>query len=246
MSYIEKKYRAKITEIFEDLSKLDNDVLEQVRKKSISSVDMIAKLCAACNKQINEILKKYYPEIKEINDKLQIKSELKFYFDLIDYLTDFVKNVETFQKLDERYYDNLIQFIQEKDKLISGKYKRICSQELTAFYDKRTRDNLEKILAEKIEQKNREFFAIGPLEQELKKIGQIAGAKSISIITPRESDKYLLKTVKSVIEYSHGIDEAEAERVGREIKNFLESKKFKALIHAGFILTDAKLLLDNG
>jgi len=146
----------------------------------------------------------------------------------------------------ERYYDNLIQFIQEKDKLISGKYKRICSQELTAFYDKRTRDNLEKILAEKIEQKNREFFAIGPLEQELKKIGQIAGAKSISIITPRESDKYLLKTVKSVIEYSHGIDEAEAERVGREIKNFLESKKFKALIHAGFILTDAKLLLDNG
>jgi len=207
---------------------------------------MIAKLCAAFNKKVNEILKKYYPEIKEINDKLQIKSELKFYFDLLDYLTDFVKNVETFQKLDEMYYDNLIKFIQEKDKLISGKYKQICSQELTAFYDKQTRDNLEKILAGKIESKNREFFAIGPLEQELKKIGQIAGAKSISITTPRESDKYLLETVKSVVEYSHGIDEATADKVGREIKNFLESKKIKVLICSGFILTDAKLLLDNG
>ncbi|MFW9948300.1 MAG: hypothetical protein ACFFDX_15850 [Candidatus Odinarchaeota archaeon] len=246
MSYIEKKYRAKITEIFESLSNLDKDVLEQLNKRTISNVDMIARLCAACNKQINEILKKYYPEIKEINDKLQIKSELKFYFDLIDYLTDFVKNVETFQKLDEKYYDNLIKFIQEKDTLISGKYKQICSQELTAFYDKQTRDNLEKILAEKIERKNREFFTIGPLEQELKKIAQIAGAKSISITTPRESDKYLLKTVKSVIEYSHGIDEAKAENVGREIKNFLESKKFKVLRHSGFILTDANLLLDKG
>lgn len=246
MSYIEKKYRAKITEIFESLSKLDIEILEQVNKRSISSVDMIAKLCAAFNKKVNEILKKYYPEIKEINDKLQIKSELKFYFDLLDYLTDFVKNVETFQKLDEMYYDNLIKFIQEKDKLISGKYKQICSQELTAFYDKQTRDNLEKILAGKIESKNREFFAIGPLEQELKKIGQIAGAKSISITTPRESDKYLLETVKSVVEYSHGIDEATADKVGREIKNFLESKKIKVLICSGFILTDAKLLLDNG
>lgn len=246
MSYIEKKYRAKITEIFESLSNLDKDVLEQLNKRTISNVDMIARLCATCNKQINEILKKYYPEIKEINDKLQIKSELKFYFDLIDYLTDFVKNVETFQKLDEKYYDNLIKFIQEKDTLISGKYKQICSQELTAFYDKQTRDNLEKILAEKIERKNREFFTIGPLEQELKKIAQIAGVKSISITTPRESDKYLLKTVKSVIEYSHGIDEAKAENVGREIKNFLESKKFKVLRHSGFILTDANLLLDKG
>ena len=246
MSYIEKKYRAKITEIFESLSNLDKDVLEQLSKRTISNVDMIARLCAACNKQINEILKKYYPEIKEINDKLQIKSKLKFYFDLIDYLTDFVKNVETFQKLDEKYYDNLIKFIQEKDILISGKYKQICSQELTAFYDKQTRDNLEKILAEKIDRKNLEFFTIGSLEQELKKIGQIAGAKSIFITTPRESDKDLLKTVKSVIEYSHGIDEAKAERVGREIKNFLESKKFKVLIHFGFILTDAKLLLDKG
>ncbi|MFX1588067.1 MAG: hypothetical protein ACFFC1_07930 [Promethearchaeota archaeon] len=245
MSYIEKKYRAKITEIFESLSNLDKDVLKQLDKRTISNVDKIAKLCAACNKQINEILKKYYPEIKEIRDKLQIKSELKFYFDLIDYLTDFVKNVETFQKLDEMYYDNLIKFIKEKDTLISGKYKQICSQELTAFYDKQTRDNLEKILAEKIESKNREFFAIGPLEQELKKIGQIAGAKSIFINTPRESDKYLLETVKSVIEYSDGIDETTAEKVGRIIKDFLESKKFKVLIHSEFILTDAKLLPDD-
>ena len=100
-------------------------------------------------------------------------------------------------------------------------------------------------MAEKIERKNREFFAIGPLEQELKKIGQIAGAKLIIITSPREGDRDLLETVKSVIAYSGGIDEAKAEKVENELKKFLESKKFKVIIQSGFILTDAKLLLDN-
>jgi len=245
MAYIEKKYKAKITEIFENLTKLDTEVLEQLNKKSISIVDEIAKLCAHCNRNINLILKQYYPEIKELDDKLKIKSSLKFYFELIDKLTDFVKNIEQFHKIDDKYYDTLIKFIEDKEKLISGKFSRISAQELTAFYDKATRDFLEKIVAEKFEKREREYFAIGPLEPELKKVGKLAGAKFISILKPQQNHKVLLETVESIIDYSKGIQNKQIEKVGEVIKNFLESKKYKVVVHGGLVLTDAKFLPDN-
>ena len=245
MAYIEKKYKGKIAEIFEKLKKLDTEVLEQLNKKSVSCVDEIAKLCAYCNRNINLILKQYYPDIKELDDKLKIKSLLKFYFELIDKLTDFVKNVEQFHKIDEKYYETLIKFIENKEKLISGKFSKISAQELTAFYDKATRDYLEKLVAEKFERREREYFAIGPLEQELKKIGQLAGAKFISILKPQQNHKILLETVESVIDYSKGIQNKQIEKIGDSIKSFLESKKYKVVVHGGSILTDAKLLPDN-
>lgn len=245
MAYIEKKYKTKIAEIFEDLIELDKEILVQFNKKSIVCVDDIAKLCAQCNRMINKILKQYYPEIKELDDKLKIKASLKFYYELIDILTDFVKNVEQFQKIDEKYYEVVIKFIEAKEKLISGKFANISAQELTAFYDKKTRDTLEKILAEKIERKEREYFAIGPLEQELRKMGHISGAKFISITKPQKNQKILLDHVESVINYSEGIDNKQVEKVGEAIKNYLESKKFKVLIQEGLILTDAKLFPDN-
>ena len=245
MSYIEKKYSAKIDDIFENLSKLDSDLLKLLSQKSIKPIDDIAKLCAVCNKEINQILKKYYPEIKDLDTKLKIKSTLNFYYDLIDQLTDFVKNVETFQKLDERYYDNLINFIREKKLLISGKYRKISAQELTIFYDKKTRETLEKILIEKIENKYHEFFTIGPFEQELKKIGQIAGAKSIYIRSPHKRNGDILESVESIIEYADGIDEAMVKKVGEELKKYLESKKYKVVIQSGVIFTNAKLLPDK-
>ena len=77
--------------------------------------DQIARICAECNKKINLILKKYYPEIKELNDKLTIKTHLKFYYDLIDKLTDFIRNVEQFNKIDDKYYETLIEFINNKN-----------------------------------------------------------------------------------------------------------------------------------
>ncbi|MFX1497790.1 MAG: hypothetical protein ACFFBH_09705 [Promethearchaeota archaeon] len=245
MAYIEKKYKAKIAEIFEDLIEVDKAILTQFHKKSISCVDDIAKLCAQCNRRINKILKQYYPEIKELDDKLKIKASLKFYYELIDILTDFVKNVEQFQKMDEKYYDVVIKFIEEKEKLISGKFANISAQELTAFYDKKTRNDLEKILAEKIQRKEREYFAIGPLEQEIRKIGYMSGAKFISIIKPQKSHKILLDSVESVITYSKGIEDDQLEDVEMAIKDYLESKEFKVIIRAGSILTNAKLLPDN-
>jgi len=99
MSYIEKKYRNKITEVFDDLSAIEQDILRLLTHKSIKFSDKIAKLCALCTKMVNLILKKYYPEIKQINDKLRIKSRLKFYYDLIDKLTHYIRCVEEFQKL---------------------------------------------------------------------------------------------------------------------------------------------------
>jgi hypothetical protein len=261
LSYIKKKYLEKINEIFgKELPQWEEYLLELFDKKSITISDNVAKACAEVNKNVNLILKKYYPEINEIDDKLEIKSQLKFYYDLLDKLTDFIRNLESFQKLDEQYYEFIIDFIKDKEDLISGKYKEICRQELMAFYDKRSRDKLENILAEKLERRERQFFAMGPLEEEIKKIGKAAGASQISIFSAEERnmDKfYVIDNPKSVINYTILSDkEDKLKKIGQEIRTFLRAKGYKAELLIvefsdiiteregliGTIITDADLL----
>ncbi len=248
MSYIEKKYVKKIDELFKGLKVLDERLLELMGDKSIRHVNDIAQICANITKQINVILKKYYPEIKDMRDKLEIKSKLKFYYDLMDKLTDFVRHVENFEQIDDNYYEIFIDFIKEKDILISGKYRVISSQELTAFYDQETRNVLETIIAEKFEAKTHEFFAIGPLEQEIKKIGKIAGADNI-IIKPltEELKKQSFESAQTVMELVVNPEASEGIiiKVGNELKNYLESKKYKVIMKDKKIITDARLLFDK-
>ena len=258
MSYIEKKYREKISEIFNDLKLLDNQILEGFQEKSYSQSDKIAQYCSQCTKYVNLILKKYYPEIKDLNDKLQIKSVLKFYFDLIDRLTDFIRNVENFRKLDEKYYENMIQFITEREALISGKYYEISRRELTMFYDKATRDTLEKVLEEKLMAKDREYFTFGGLEEEIKKIARINGAYQIEFLPYKQvlEDMELISDPKTIINYViDSNDEAILKKIGLAIKSYLISKGYEALvlivesseykeeqgIMLGSIITNAKL-----
>lgn len=247
MSYIEKKYRDKINQIFKELPVLERTLLRTLNKKSVKSVDDIAKLCAEFNKNINLILKKYYPEVKEMNDKLVIKSFLKFYYDLIDKLTDLVRNIENFQKIDPKYYNNLIAFIEDKENLISGKYKNICIKELTAFYDQDSRNNLEKILAEKLKQRSREFFTFGSLEVEIKKIATIAGSSKIEIKPVGTIDKKELDSARSIINIALDDDQngEKLYKIGEEIKKFLVSKGYKVIHKRGKVITDAVLLSDN-
>ena len=233
MSYIEKKYLNRITEVFDALSALDHDILRLFTNKSIDYSDKIAKVCALCTKNINLILKKYYPEIKQIGDKLKIKSKLKFYYDLLDKLTHYIRCVEEFQKLDDQYYDVIIDFIGEKENLISGKYTDISSKELTVFYDKKTREDLERVLAEKIELGSKQFFTFGSLEEELKKIARIAGADSISIIDDEEIIKRseFIDNPRAIIHYSvFSTDEELLKHIGRELKGYLISKGYEAII----------------
>jgi hypothetical protein len=246
MSYIEKKYYNKINEIFQSLSVLDNSLLNQLSKKSVKNINEVAKLCAEFNHKVNIILKKYYPEIKEMKDKLEIKPTLTFYYDLIFKLTDLVKNIENFQKIDQEYYDNLIEFINDKDQLISGKYKNISTQELTAFYDQNSRDALEKILLEKIEGRSREYFTFGSLEEEIKKIAKLAGARSVMISVADELSKEELETAQSLIifESEEPSDFSGLNKIGGELKKFLESKNYECLFKNDTIITDAKLLPD--
>ncbi|MFX0083015.1 MAG: hypothetical protein ACFE94_14795 [Candidatus Hodarchaeota archaeon] len=248
MSYIEKKYSTKIKEVFEQLSILDDSLLIQLTKKSVKNINEIAKLCAAFNQNINLILKKYYPEIKEMNDKLIIKSTLKFYYDLIFKLTDLVRNIENFQKIDQEYYEKLIEFINDKEILISGKYKNICAQELTAFYDQNSRQNLENVLLAKIEQKSRNYFTFGSLEEEIKKIAILEGASSVMIMVADNLSKEDLESAESIIIYE--IDEDQDFRnltkIGEQIKKYLDSKNYESVIRNGTIITDAKLLPDEG
>ena len=233
MSYIEKKYRNKITEVFDDLSAIEQDILRLLTNKSIEYSDKIAKLCALCIKNINLILKKYYPEIKQIDDKLKIKSRLKFYYDLIDKLTHYIRRVEEFQKLDDQYYETIIDFIEEKENLISGKYTNISSRELTVFYDKKTREELEHVLIEKIESGSKQFFTFGALEEEIKKLARIAGADSVTIIDNEEMLKRsgFIDNPKAIIHYSvYSTDEELLKNIGRELKDYLISKGYEAII----------------
>ena len=248
MSYIEKKFLSKINEIFEDeLPQWEGYLLELLEKKSIKIADNVAKVCADFNKNINLILKKYYPEIKEMDDKLIVKSNLKFYYDLIDKLTDFIRNVENFQKIDEKYFLSLIDFIEDKENLITGKYKYICRQELTAFYDEKSRENLEKIIAEKFEKRSREFFTFGSLEEEIKKIARTAGATQFSITSVDNlPDTQIFESAQSLIRFGvPSEDKAKLKEIGEEIKRYLESKGYKVKILEDSVITDLKLLPDK-
>jgi len=262
MSYIEKKYNSKISEVFDELGSIEQDILRLFAYKSIKHSDKVAKLCALSNKCINLILKKYYPEIKQISDKLRIKSRLKFYYDLLDKMTHYIRCVEEFQKLDEQYYDAIIDFINEKEYLISGKYKEISSNELTIFYDKKTREELERVLAEKIELGSNQFFAFGPLEAEIKKIARIAGADEVAIINNEEILKRaeFIDNPRAIIHYSvYSIDEELLKEIGRVLKKYLISKGYEAVILlleitdltleqeflTGSIITSAKLIPDH-
>ncbi|MFX1377310.1 MAG: hypothetical protein ACFFA0_16040 [Promethearchaeota archaeon] len=246
MSYIEKKYNTKIKEIFKQLSNLDDFLLIQLKKKSVKNINEIAKLCADFNHKINLILKKYYPEIKGMDDKLEIKSNLKFYYDLIYYLTDLVRNIENFHKIDQEYYDKLVDFINDKKNLIFGKYRSICAQELTAFYDQNSRQNLEKVLLEKIERKSRNYFTFGSLEEEIKKIAMLSGASSIEISVADSLCKEDLESAKSIILYEITDDQdfRNLTKIGEEIKKYLDSKKYKSIIKNNIVITEAELLPD--
>ncbi len=247
MSYIEKKYKQKINDVFAELPALEEDLVGLLNQNSIAVVNDIAMLCAQFNKKINLILKKYYPEIKEMRDKLDFKSILKFYYDLINKLTDLVRNIENFQKLDPEYYEKLIEFIYDKQNLITGKFRTICAQELTTFYDQTSRANLEKILIEKLEMKSKQYFTLGSLEEEIKKIAKIAGSENVTIAPADENTREELRSANSIIIFGTP-DEGDntlLNKVGEELRDYLESKKYEAVIKLGSIITNAKLNTDN-
>lgn len=246
MSYIEKKYKSNIFEIFKELSALEKDILNLLNYKSISYADKIAKLCALCNKKINIILSKYYPEIKNIDDKLDIKVYLKFYYDLIDKLTELVRNIEQFQKLDDKYYNTIVDFIINKEILVKGKYREICTKELTSFYDTETRNQIEKILIAKIENKSREFFSMGPLEEEIKKVARSYGAIEVTIKKASEEERAKLLDARSIISYKgkSGSFSEDVDEIGEQLKDFLESKKYSVILKPSRLITNANLLPD--
>ncbi len=246
MSYIEKKYLDKIEETFNNLSEIEYNILNLIKFKSLNKVDEIAKECANLNKNMNLILKKYYPEIKIMEDKLKIKSTMNFYYDLLDNLIDFIRQVENYQKIDEKYYNTLIEFIKSKNNLIENKYKAIATRELTSFYDKQSREKLERILAFKLKMNNKQFFNFGSLEEEIKKIAQISGINKILFRAPNDKEKKEFNNINSVLSlYINDMNNIDLlTKVSNEIKKFLESKKYNVTIISNKLLTDAKLFFE--
>lgn len=245
MSYIERKYRKKIFEIFDDLKESDHTLLDLIKQKSMNKADEISTELATVNKNLNLILGKYYPEIKDLDDKREIKTYMKFYYDLLDKFTNFLRNVEEFKQLDERYYESIIEFINNKDELINNKYRRIVTQELTNFYDKKSRENLEKILTSKLESKEREFFTIGALEEEVKKIAKINGAAEVSFQHPKKMHKDEMEDAKTVISIIPREGVENQEKIGRKIKSFLITKNYNAILTSDLdLITNVELLRD--
>ncbi|MHA1148670.1 MAG: hypothetical protein ACTSR8_10540 [Promethearchaeota archaeon] len=208
MSFIEKRNKERIFYIFKQLKNIEDNLIKLFRQRSIKVVDDVATSCSNLNKDINEILK-LYPEIVNMGDKIIIKSNLQFYYDCLDKLTDFVRHVDQFHQLHKEYFDSIVEFIENKEELIQNKYKPIANQELIAFYDKSTRKALDSILQAKITNKEHEFFTFGPLEQEIKKIARTAGADLISILSAenlKASDIFnpfdLLEEAQSVISFA--------------------------------------------
>ncbi len=245
MSYIEKKYYKKIFETFDDLKKSDQKLLKLIQCKSVNKVDPISEELAKVNQNVNLILGKYYPEIKELDEKLEIKTIMKFYYDLLDKFTDFLRNAEGFRQLDDQYYESIIDFINDKNTLIDNKYRRIVSQELTNFYDKKSRENLEKILASKLELNNREYFTIGTLEEEIKKIAELNGADSISFKPPEQNHIDKMDDAKTIITYKEKNGAKNRKEIGMAIQNFLISKKYKVVLTSDSELIINVKLLDE-
>ncbi|TXT61468.1 MAG: hypothetical protein BAJALOKI2v1_30089 [Promethearchaeota archaeon] len=230
MSYIEEKYYDKIFETFEGLTSVQEELIEIFKEKSIKRSEEIAKYCSKTNKDINLILKKFYPEIKDLDKKLKIKSHLKFYFDLIDKLTDFIRNVEYFNAMDESYFETIVEFLEDKETLIDGKYKNLATQELTTFYDKKSRENLEKILEFKLNLSNKNYFTFGALEQEIKKITKLKGADFIKIFSMKtfgeeKSAKQdpRFQQLNSIIQFGYFLD-------FEKIREFLKNDSFEQFL----------------
>lgn len=257
VSFIEKRNREQIHQIFEQLKPIEDTVADLLSQHSLKVVDDVATNCATINKNVNDVLK-LYPEIKDMGEKIEIKAILQFYYDCIDKLIDFVRHVEQFDKLHEDYYDAIVDFVEEKEDLIKIKYKPIATQELIAFYDEGKRNALESILEDKLTNKDHEFFTFGSLEQEIKKIARTAGADLVSILSAKslkDSGLFdpldLLEGAKSIISYAiaysgntlrraelRGENESDEflnihfERfiaVNKELHDYIASKKYKTV-----------------
>ena len=104
----------------------------------------------------------------------------------------------------------------------------------------------QKIISEKFLAKRKEYFTFGSLEEEIKKIAQIAGADQVSINPVDESMKQELESARSIINYSvsNENDTRILEKIGAELKEFLESKEYLVIVRPGLIITDALLFSD--
>ncbi len=245
MSYIEKKFKNEITLVFEELSSMEKGLMELLKEKSLQKVEEIAKVCSELVKKINLILKKFYPEIKDMEDKIIIKSSLRFYYDLIEKLTTYIRHVENFRQIDENVLNSLKEHVQEKKKLINGKFKELATRELTTFYNPKARKELESILEDKIRTKEREFFTFGTFEQEIKKKARLAGATEIMIFTASSEEREKINFAQSLIHFKiNKNDDDLLEKVGNEIQSFLLSKGYKVKLDRDKLFTDARLLPD--
>ena len=100
---MEENSYQKINSIFGRLSDLERELLRLIGGKEVD----IANITASFNNAINVILKEHYPNIKDLDEKLEIRANLKYYYDLMKILMEIFKNVELYEKIDEKYFDDL-------------------------------------------------------------------------------------------------------------------------------------------
>ena len=142
--------------------------------------------------------------------------------------------------LQSRPGDGTYVILKEKDSLIAGKYRNIVTQELTNFYDEKSRNVLEKIIAQKFALRERNFFMFATLEEEIRKVAKLAGADYIRILKADVQAKTLLDSAKSIIRF-YVEDDEKSNYVKKEIRDFLESKNYLVQENKDSIYTNANL-----
>lgn len=143
-----KSYKEIFT-IFNSLENQDFELINIFEKYSIQKTNEIAKFCAKISKSLNSILK-FYPNITEMEDKVKIKAHLKFYYELITKIMHFLKSLENFQRLSDDYYDILIEFLENRNMLINGKFTFLAKNELDTFYSEEKRKTIEFFLEKRL------------------------------------------------------------------------------------------------
>ena len=111
------------------------------------------------------------------------------------------------------------------------------TEQLLKLLEERGKKALEQarktVLEEKIEMGSKQFFTYGSLEAEIKKIARIAGADEVAIFNNEEMLRRaeFINNPRAIINYSvYYKDEELLKEIGRELKEYLISKGYEAVI----------------
>lgn len=107
-----------------------------------AKINEYAGLVARYSQEINAMLK-IYPNKQIWEEKIDIKSELKFSYDFLNMLVNIIRKLELNVHLDVQTLNQAIEYINNREQLIKSTYRSLAIEELESFFDPQIRERLE-------------------------------------------------------------------------------------------------------